>query len=297
MTCRVFMLVAVLVAAAFAAPVYGQAMPPPQAQQAAGGQQGEQAQPQPESQTDVFDLLRSLRNKPQPDESSRDYRTKMKAFAPVIGYKPTSGLMVGAAGNIASYYGDPATTHISSAVLSATFSQKKQTAISLRFKRFNGGNRWLFEGDNRAQWTSQDSYGLGSSTLPEDQVNAKYNFFRVYETAYFSVHPRVFAGLGLHYNAHTDIRPGDGTDDEAWQDSGYMQDTQLHGFPTDHQVSAGTSVNLLVEGRDHPINPDPRDFPPGEFPDVLRGLPGRRFDMAATLCRYEALREAVERRA
>ena len=35
-----------------------------------------------------------------------------------------------------------------------------------------------------------------------------------------------------------------------------MEYTVAHGFPTDHQTSAGTSLNLLVEGRDHPINPD-----------------------------------------
>jgi outer membrane protein assembly factor BamA len=251
-------LLAAAVVAGLSGPALGQAVPPtPPGQPTAAAQQGEQAQTaQPEPQMDVFDLVRELRNKPQPDEASWDYRKRMTAFAPVIGYKPTSGFMFGAAGNVASYYGDPATTHISSAVLSATFSQKKQTSISGRYKRFSDGDRWMVEGDNRAQWTSQDSYGLGTSTLPEEQINAKYNFFRLYNTAYYRLHPGLFAGIGLHYNTHTDIRPGNDVEDAAWQNSPYMQYTQLHGFPVDKQTSAGTSVNLLIEGRDNPINPD-----------------------------------------
>ena len=48
----------------------------------------------------------------------------MKAFAPVIGAKPSSGALLGVAGNVAFYRGDPATTHISSVVASLTFSTK-----------------------------------------------------------------------------------------------------------------------------------------------------------------------------
>ena len=57
-----------------------------------------------------------------------DYRKAMKAFAPVIGAKPSSGALFGVAGNIAFYRGDPATTRISSVVASLTFSSKGQIA-------------------------------------------------------------------------------------------------------------------------------------------------------------------------
>ena len=61
--------------------------------------------------TDVFDLLRRLRHKqPDPVAEVWDYRKPMKAFSPVIGSKPSSGALLGVAGNVAFYRGDPATT-------------------------------------------------------------------------------------------------------------------------------------------------------------------------------------------
>ena len=206
---------------------------------------------------DVFDLLRKLRHKDQPDDQAAfDFTKKMTAVAPIIGYKPTSGLVVGAGGNVAFFRGDPKTTRISSAVFSLTVSTKKQTALTARYTTFSTGDRWRFEGDNRGQWTSQDAYGLGTSSLPADKINAKYNFFRLYETAYYALKPNLFGGLGIHYNAHTDIRPGTGTSDDTWLQSPYMQYTVSHGFPTDAQTSAGTSVNLLFDSRDNAINAD-----------------------------------------
>ena len=66
---------------------------------------------------DVFDLLRALRKKPaDPVSVFWDYRKRMKAFAPVVGAKPSSGVLLGVAGNVAFYRGEPSTTHISSAV-------------------------------------------------------------------------------------------------------------------------------------------------------------------------------------
>jgi hypothetical protein len=92
---------------------------------------------------DVFDLLRLLRHKDKPEQEQPawDYRNKMVAFAPVIAAKPSSGLIFGAAGNVAFFQGDPKTTHISSAVLSLTFSEKHQTALTGRFTAFTRDDR------------------------------------------------------------------------------------------------------------------------------------------------------------
>jgi hypothetical protein len=228
-----------------------QSAPAVQQEQASG--QGEQIETM-----DAFDLLRKLRHK-EPSDKERaawDYRKRMVAFAPVIGVKPSSGVLVGAAGNVAFYRGDPKTTHISSVVGSLTFSSKKQTALSGRFTMFTRDDRWRIEGDNRLQWTSQDTYGLGAGTAPGDKVNAKYTFFRVYETAYYRVRPSLFAGVGLHFNDHTSVRPGSDVTEDAWAESPYVQYSQEHGFALDTQISAGASVNLLVDSRDNPINAD-----------------------------------------
>src|SRR3954453_20307743 len=111
---------------------------------------------------DVFDLWRQIRHKESPPAGAWDYRKPMIAFAPVIGAKPSSGILLGAAGNVAFYRGDPATTHISSAVASVTFSTKKQTAITNRLTAFGRGDRWRLDADDRFQWTSLETYELGT---------------------------------------------------------------------------------------------------------------------------------------
>lgn len=205
---------------------------------------------------DVFDLWRLLRHKGEPpaEQPAWDYTKKMRAVAPIIGYKPSSGLTFGAGGNVAFFRGDPASTRISSTVFSLTISSKKQTALTARYTIFSDGDQWRLEGDNRGQWTSQDAYGLGTSSLPAEKINAKYNFFRFYETAYYRFQRNLYGGLGFHYNAHTDIRPGSGTSDETWQQSPYMEYTTAHGFPLERQTSAGASANALYDSRDSAIN-------------------------------------------
>jgi len=205
---------------------------------------------------DLLDLWKKIRHK-EPTEAERaaaeENRSRMFAFAPVIGYKPSSGAMIGVAGNAAYFWGDPQTTHISSMVASLTFSSKKQTSLTQKFSAFARDDRWHLAGDNRFLWTSQDTYGLGTGTAPEDGMNLKYDHFRVYETAFRRVHRRLFAGVGFHFNTHTDVRPGD--DEVSWEDSPYVVYSEQHGLPLDSQTSAGTSANLLIDSRDSAINP------------------------------------------
>ena len=80
-----------------------------------------QSTPAPEPTTDIFDVWRAFRHKEKAPDAAWDYHKTMKAFAPVIGVKPSSGALIGVAGNIAFYRGDPATTRISSMVASLTF--------------------------------------------------------------------------------------------------------------------------------------------------------------------------------
>lgn len=213
---------------------------------------GEAAPPQ----LDAFDLLRMLRHKEltaQERADAADPSQPMYAFAPVIGYKPSSGAMFGVAGNVAVYRGDPQTTHISSAVASLTVSTLKQTSLTARFGLFTHDDRWKIDGDNRFQWTSQDTFGLGTGTAPADKVNLDFDYFRVYETAYRQLHRGVFAGVGLHYSAHTGVGAGKDAD-AAWTESPYVTYSEEHGFPVDSQTSAGTSLNLVVDTRDSGIN-------------------------------------------
>jgi outer membrane protein assembly factor BamA len=206
---------------------------------------------------DVFDLIRKLRHKELTEEqkaAGADPAARMRAVAPVIGYKPSSGVMFGVAGNVAFFRGDPTTTRISSTVTSFTISTLKQVSLTARLSVFGRDGRWSLDGDNRAQWTSQDTFGLGTATSPDDDVNMEYDFFRVYETVYHKVYRNLLAGVGFHYSAHTNVEPGKDAE-AAWNDSPYVTYSQTHGFPLDSQTSAGPSLNLRIDTRDNAINP------------------------------------------
>jgi outer membrane protein assembly factor BamA len=222
---------------------------------------------------DVADLWKLVRKKPVAAETEWDYRQAMKAIAPVIGAKPSAGALVGIAGNVAFFRGDPNTTNISSVVASLTYSSKQQTALSVRYTLFTDENVWRFEGDNRAQWTSQDTYGLGTSSDIGAAVNAQFNWFRIHETVYRELRTGVFAGAGLHFDNHTDIHPGSGASD-TWDQTAFVEYSNSHGLPLDRQSSAGPSVSLLLDSRDSVIDPRGGWYGAANYRGLIKGFLG-----------------------
>jgi hypothetical protein len=238
-----------------AAPSTGAAAYPPEPtepQAATGQEPGPEAVAEPTK--DVFDVLREWRHKPAKAEPEDVRKRLMVAAAPVVAYNPASGLGIGAAGNVAFYRGFPATTSISSVVASLIATSKKQVLFNAKLDVSTADNRWLFHGDNRVYFTSQDTYGLGTSTTPEEAINTKYDSLRFYETAFRRVHRRLYVGAGLLYNRHSNVRPDEGFE-SAWPDSPYVTYSQERGFDLDSQTSAGAGVGLLLDSRDGAINP------------------------------------------
>src|SRR5688572_13383924 len=209
--------------------------------------------PASDTQVDVFDLWRKVRKKePAPDDASWDYRKAMKAFAPVIGAKPSSGALFGVAGNVAFYRGEPATTHISSVVTSLTFSTKKQTSLTDRMTIFTRDDHVRIDADHRFQWTSRETNPLGTSADTRDSIQTGFDSFRLHHSASDHLGPSLFVGGGVYFDTHTSVGPQD--DDAAWQDSAYVTYSEARGLPLDSQTSAGASVDVLWDSRDRFIN-------------------------------------------
>jgi outer membrane protein assembly factor BamA len=205
---------------------------------------------------DVVDLIRKLRNKEPPAGAGAefDYRQPMRAFAPVIGAKPSSGVILGVAGNVGFFRGDPSTTHISSSVASATITSKKQAGVSAHTTMFGRDDRWLMELDYRFQWTSQETFGLGTSTASTTGEVVRFDFFRLSQSAYYRLRPNFFAGGGLHFDDHASVEPDEGREEE-WPESAYYQYSVANGLPLDTQISAGPGVEIMWDSRDSFINP------------------------------------------
>jgi hypothetical protein len=197
---------------------------------------------------DVGDLWHMLRH----NEQSADGGRRFLVIAPSIGSKPSTGLNAGLAGNLAFFHGNVDTTHISAVSGGLKVSQKGQTLSGVKFAMFTDSNRWFIQGDNRLSLTSQNTYGLGADSTPEDLANVKFDLVRLYESAYRSVRPGLFVGGGLSFSAHTNIRPGAGV--PALDDSAYLTYTEGNGFSATAQTSAGPSVGVIFDTRDNAIN-------------------------------------------
>jgi hypothetical protein len=208
----------------------------------------------PLAETDAGDLVRAIRNKPPPPPVDPDNPPRrMFVIAPVIGSKPDTGVLFGAAGNIATYYGDPRTTHISTSVLSATVSQHGQVLTAVRLTTFTKNDGWLVVGDNRFQWTSQDTFGLGTSSMGDDAVNVHYDHFRVFETAYKRLASGLFAGGGLLLSTRQNIKPEEGAE-ATWDSSPFSTYSKAHGLPSDSSTSGGFSLAARTDTRDSQID-------------------------------------------
>ena len=132
---------------------------------------------------------------------------------------------------------------------------QKQTSLTNRFTMFGRENRWRHEGDHRFQWTSLETYGLGTSADTTAGVQADFNFFRLYHTSYYRLRPALYAGAGLYFDNHTDVGPRSG-EDSTWTGSPDVEYSESHGLPLDSQTAAGTSLDLLWDNRDSFINAD-----------------------------------------
>jgi hypothetical protein len=235
------------------------AQPPSSAEpQAPPGQQAEAVTPaapssDPGAEKDIFDILRDLRHKPPPQEVA-DYRKIMLAVAPVISYNPANGAGLGAAGNVAFYRGPPDSTRISSIVASAIATTKGQVLVNAKLDASTARNTWTLAGDNRLYWTSQTTYGLGTSSSSEQALGLKFDYFRAHEIGHRRVRGNLFLGAGFLFGTHTNIGPDENAA-AAWPDSEYVRYSEQFGFDPSRQTSAGTSLHLLFNSRDSAIDP------------------------------------------
>src|SRR4029078_3537383 len=153
---------------------------------------------QPWPATAVTDLWHKLRPKDQTAEQDPETadspQRRFFVVAPAIGSRPATGLTLGVKGNMAFFQGDPSSTHISTMIGGFRISQKKQVLSNIRFSVFTEDDRWFLQGAHRVSWTSLTTTALASDGEPLDAANLKYNFVRLYETAYRTVKPGLFIG-------------------------------------------------------------------------------------------------------
>ena len=204
-------------------------------------------------QKDVVDLFRQWRKKPVP--SAQDEQASKRAafiLVPIVASKPSSGLSVGVGGTIEFPLGPAADTFVSSVLVGASVSTKKQYTLFMKPELYGSGNGWLLAGDNHYKLAGQTTYGLGSDAPASGGVDAKYKSTKFIDTYYRETVDHVLFGAGLSYQRFSDVQP-DGAD--GWAGSPYEAYSLEMGFDPAGQTAAGLLASVRLDTRDNRSDP------------------------------------------
>lgn len=184
------------------------------------------------------------------------------ALLPAIGYTPANGFVFGAAVSASTNLGDPATTRPSSALLNGSVTTKDQVIFVARTGIALRNNDYLIESDTRLLFFTQDTYGLGIRTgAPGSGSYARpepmrFNYIRLYVDGFRRISQQLYAGLGLAFDMHSNIR------DEALNlnpaapyQTAHYQYGQQNNLPVDRYSANGLQFTLRWDSRDNIANP------------------------------------------
>jgi outer membrane protein assembly factor BamA len=222
---------------------------------------------------DLIDVLRKWRKKEGGPRSSITVPgVSNLSLLPIVGYGPANGFVIGAAVGITELLGNPETTHLSSALLSASFTTKSQILLVMRNDLYLKDNKWYIPGDIRFLFFAQPTYGLGVYGLTNSTYEfnfggigitksvteqpMRFNYVRIYESVVREIFPKWYAGLGVNFDIHFNIQDQALKLDtpDAKITSHYLY-SKLYGFDTARYSTNGLSLQFFYDSRDNSVNP------------------------------------------
>lgn len=194
---------------------------------------------------------------------------------PAIAYNPANGGMFGVAPAATWYMGNPATTKLSNLVGNLLYTTKRQWIFSSRSNIFLDQNSLILIGDWRYFITSQPTFGLGSNTPNEFELNPvqaypptiggeqqmDFRLFRFYETVLKRISDTNFyLGFGYHLDIHSKI--DNFLDVDMIPDHEFSHDAynEALGFDLDRYTLSGFTINGVFENRDNSVSPYEKNF-------------------------------------
>jgi hypothetical protein len=152
----------------------------------------------------------------------------------------------------AFYLSEPGKSFLSTITFSPYLTFRGRFGYTLRSNLWTTGNRWAILGDIRFLYYPQYTWGLGGDPGNNNSLLVSYKYIRFYQTFLRRIRPYFFAGIGYHFDDHTDMdTQGDST--LLQQFTGYHYGTGI----SENSVSSGLTVNLLYDSRKNSINPFP----------------------------------------
>ena len=220
-------------------------------------------------QKDLPGIIREWQHKPPKKNVSKNHST---LIIPSAGINPTSGFMIGAAGQYVTRDKRPKSLY---SYLQGTFfvTTKKQLLLQVKSNMYYNEDKIFLSGDWRFLIFSQPTYGL-STKAPEGgalqrhyNINGfyvhddslvqpmRFNHIRFYQTISWKIKKRpLFAGVGYHLDYYSKIKDLKLDTAKGLFTSHYLYSNSYDYNKTKYAVS-GVSLNVTGDTRDNLVNP------------------------------------------
>ncbi len=193
-------------------------------------------------------LLRDGEAEEEAETPTEDTDNTRVFLFPTFGSNPALGLSGGALATVTNYWGNPLTTRLSSTLLSATVTTKKQVLIAGRSDFYAPNNSWHLAGDWSFYDYLEQTHQLGSNSRPNPSAEVDYTWYRLHQVMSRSIWDNLEFGFGYHL----DTRRGIALANESISDRALLTN---NGIVLSNATSSGVSLNLVFDQRDHPLNP------------------------------------------
>lgn len=208
-------------------------------------------------QTDLKDILKDLFNsKSKLSDTLVGINVSEKtsiSILPGVSYNPATSFLVGLSASISWYNGDRKTTTNSNISSGASYTAKGQFKLSLQTSIFSKNNDYSLQGDLRLWNYSQETYGLGTGTLPSAAENMEFKLIRFNQTFLKKFLKGFYAGLGYSLETYYAITTEDLDDNYIYPNINNTYSVR-YGYDTTKYLSSGAIVNLNYDTRDNTVN-------------------------------------------
>ncbi len=198
------------------------------------------------AQLDIADILNKIFKRNNRYDSISNYKTSL-SIVPGIDYIPSSGFRINATASVSSFASEDPDQKLTTSSLIASYSQKKQAAVTLFSNIWTTNNNYTFQGSWWYLHFPEQTYGLGSTTNQNKQNEVIYSYVRFYESILKKIYLNIYAGIGYKLDYHYDIK-------EKGTKDGSISDLDKYGNTTT-SVSSGLSFDFLFDSRKNSINP------------------------------------------
>jgi len=181
-------------------------------------------------------------------------QTLSVSILPGISYNPANGVVFGVSASLSKFFGSTHNTKISSLNAAVSVTTEKQLKISVQSIINTNKNNWSLQGDWRFWKYSQNTYGLGTQTVPGDAEQMEFNFIRFNENVLKKIIPNCYVGIGYSLEAYSDITTLDSNDNFLYPNYNNSY-SAANGYDSVSYYSSGFVLNLDYDSRDNPINP------------------------------------------